>query len=124
MAIKAVFFDAAGTLIKPARRVGESYALLAEKYGLHAAPSEVMERFRCCFNAAPPLAFPGANLSHLSALEREWWRNLVLRVFGPWGRFDRFDDYVAELFEYFAGAAAWQLYPEVAPTLSAETPRP
>jgi putative hydrolase of the HAD superfamily len=119
MAIKAVFFDAAGTLIKPARRVGESYARLADKYGLHVAPSELTERFLCCFNAAPPLAFPGANLAHLSALEREWWRNLVLCVFEPWGRFERFDDYFAELFEYFAGAAAWQLYPEVVPTLSA-----
>lgn len=119
MAVKAVFFDAAGTLIKPARRVGESYALLAEKYGLHVAPSELAERFRCCFSAAPPLAFPGASRSHLSALEREWWRNLVSRVFGPWGRFERFDDYFAELFEYFAGAAAWELYPEVVPTLSA-----
>ena len=119
MVIKAVFFDAAGTLIKPARRVGESYARLAEKYGLNVASSKLTERFRCCFDAAPPLAFPGANLSHLSALEREWWRNLVLRVFEPWGRFERFDDYFAELFEYFAGAAAWKLYPEVAATLSA-----
>lgn len=119
MAIKAVFFDAVGTLIKPARRVGESYALLAAKYGLNVASSELTERFRCCFDAAPPLAFPGANLSHLGALERDWWRNLVLRVFEPWGRFERFDDYFAELFEYFAGAAAWKLYPEVAATLSA-----
>lgn len=119
MAIEAVFFDAVGTLIKPARRVGESYALLAERYGLNVASSELTERFRYCFDAAPPLAFPGANLSHLGALERDWWRNLVLRVFEPWGRFERFDDYFAELFEYFAGAAAWKLYPEVAATLSA-----
>ncbi len=119
MIIKAVFFDAVGTLIKPARRVGESYALLAEKYGLNVAPSELTERFRRCFDTAPPLAFPGASRSHLSALEREWWRNLVLRVFAQWGRFDRFDDYFSELFEYFAGAAAWTLYPEVPATLAA-----
>jgi putative hydrolase of the HAD superfamily len=119
MAIRAVFFDAAGTLIKPARRVGESYALLAEKYGLNVASSELTERFRYCFDAAPRLAFPGADRSHLSALEREWWRNLVLRVFEQWGRFDRFDDYFSELFEYFAGAAAWTLYPEVPATLAA-----
>ena len=37
MAIKAIFFDAAGTLIKPARRVGETYAVLARKYGIEVS---------------------------------------------------------------------------------------
>ena len=58
--IKAVFFDAAGTLIKPARRVGESYAAIAAKYGKDVSPAELFERFRICFDGAPPLAFPGA----------------------------------------------------------------
>ena len=119
MAIRAVFFDAAGTLIKPARRVGESYAMVAEKYGMEVAPSAINERFRVCFEASPPLAFPGASAAQLVVLERNWWKNLVSRIFEPWGTIERFDDCFAELFEYFAGSAAWTLYPEVAATLTA-----
>ena len=119
MSIRAVFFDAAGTLFKPARRVGESYAIAAQKYGLDVAPSELTERFHFCFEASPPLAFPGATATQLAALERDWWRSLVRRVFEPWGRFERFDACFVDLFEYFAQATAWTLYPEVAATLAA-----
>jgi putative hydrolase of the HAD superfamily len=119
MAIKAVFFDAAGTLIKPARRVGETYAALARKYGIEVSAAEVAERFRLCFHSAPPLAFPGAPATRIEELERAWWKELVRRIFEPWDGFQRFDDYFAELFAYFAQPDAWTLYPEVAETLSA-----
>ena len=119
MRLRAIFFDAAGTLIKPARRVGESYAIVAKKYGMHMAPADLTERFRLCFAASPPLAFPGAGANELAALERNWWKNLVSSVFEPWGCVERFDDCFDELFEYFAGAGAWALYPEVAATVGA-----
>src|SRR3954470_1251318 len=44
----------------PVRRVGESYALVAESYGMKIPPAEVSARFRSCFGSAPPLAFPAA----------------------------------------------------------------
>ena len=119
MAIKAIFFDAAGTLIKPARRVGETYAVLARKYGIEVSAAEIAERFRLCFHSAPPLAFPGAPPARIEDLERVWWKDLVQRIFEPWAGFQRFDDYFAELFAYFAQPDAWSLYPEVAETLSA-----
>lgn len=119
MAIKAIFFDAAGTLIKPARRVGESYAVIAHKYGLEASAAEIAERFRFCFRAAPPLAFPGAPAVEIADLERAWWKALVRRIFEPWDGFQRFDDCFAELFAYFAQPDAWLLYPEADETLSA-----
>jgi putative hydrolase of the HAD superfamily len=119
MAIKAIFFDAAGTLIKPARRVGETYAVLARKYGIEVSAAEIAERFRLCFHSAPPLAFPGAPAARIEDLERVWWKDLVQRIFEPWDGFQRFDDYFAELFAYFAQPDAWTLYPEVAETLSA-----
>ncbi len=123
MAITAIFFDAAGTLIKTARPVGESYAIIAKKYGIDVAPAKLTERFRCCFEGSLPLAFPGATGAQLAALEQGWWKDLVLRVFAPWGPFERLDDYFAELFEYFAGAAAWTVYPEVPATLENLTVR-
>lgn len=119
MAIKAVFFDAAGTLIKPARRVGESYAVIARKYGIDASAAEIGERFRLCFHAAPPLAFPGAAAAEIAGLEHAWWKALVRRVFEPWNGSQRFDDYFAELFAYFAQPDSWLLYPEAEETLSA-----
>jgi putative hydrolase of the HAD superfamily len=124
MAIKAVFFDAAGTLIKPVRNVGESYAWIARNHGMDVAPSEISARFRLCFAAAPPLAFPGAAARDIQILERNWWRRLVERIFEPWGPFDGFDDYFAELFSYFAAPGSWALYPEVRETLSALKERP
>jgi putative hydrolase of the HAD superfamily len=119
MAIRAIFFDAAGTLIKPSRRVGESYALVAEKYGMKVSPAALADRFRICFDVAPPLAFPGAAAAAIATLERDWWKQLVWRIFEPWRPFERFEDYFAELFEYFARAESWALYPEVPETLSA-----
>src|SRR4029434_4757837 len=119
MAIKGIFFDAAGTLIKPARRVGETYAVMARKYGIEVSTAEIAERFRLCFHSAPPLAFPGASPARIPDLVRAWWKDLVRRIFEPWDGFQRFDDYFAELFAYFARPDAWTLYPEVAETLSA-----
>ncbi|HEU4346033.1 MAG TPA: HAD-IA family hydrolase [Candidatus Binatia bacterium] len=118
MPIKVVFFDAAGTLIRPVRRVGDSYARIAIRYGKEIAPSAISERFRICFESAPPLAFPGASPMEIDRLERSWWKTLVRRILEPWGPIERFDDYFSELFGYFAQPEAWTLYPEVPETLA------
>ncbi len=119
MPFKAVFFDAAGTLMRTTKPVGESYAQLAKKYGVEVSPKEIRERFRSCFASAPPLAFPGADASDIKALERQWWKELVWRIFEPYGRFAEFGRYFSELFGYFSRPDAWTLYPETAETLSA-----
>ena len=116
---KAVFFDAGGTLIKPARRVGESYSMIAAKYGKAVSPSDLFDRFRICFDGAPRLAFPNAAPAEIDRLERDWWKNVVAGVFEPWGMFEDFDKYFDELFAYFAEPSAWRLYPEVLETLEA-----
>ena len=119
MLISAVFFDAAGTLMKPARNVGESYATFAAKYGIIVSPSEISDRFCACFDDAPRLAFPGVSADTVAELERNWWKTLVARVFEPWSPFEGFDEFFAELFAYFAAPGAWSLYPEVPDTLAA-----
>jgi putative hydrolase of the HAD superfamily len=117
--IKTIFFDAAGTLMRPARPVGESYALVAKGYGMEIPAAEAAARFRACFSSAPPLAFPNAESADIQKLERAWWKELVRRVFEPYGRFVRFDDYFTELFAYFGEADSWSLYPETVETLAA-----
>ncbi|MBM4261133.1 MAG: HAD-IA family hydrolase [Deltaproteobacteria bacterium] len=119
MAIKVVFFDAAGTLIKPVRKVGESYAVTAAKYGVQVAPAELNGRFQVTFGRAAPLAFPNADHSTIDQLERDWWKTLVRQVFEPWEPFERFDDFFDDLFDYFSQPQAWTLFPEVLETLSA-----
>lgn len=119
MAIKAIFFDAAGTLIQPVRPVSETYRAVAGRYGKNGSAAAISKRFRTCFQAAPPLAFPGISSSEIPFRERDWWKRLVQCVFEPWGKFERFEDFFAELFAYFAHPEAWDLYPEVVETLAA-----
>jgi putative hydrolase of the HAD superfamily len=103
--------------MKPTRGVGESYATYAAKYGVSVAPSDLSERFRVSFNEAPRLAFPGASADTVVVLERDWWKSLVAKVFEPWSPIEKFDEFFAELFGYFAEPSAWSLYPEVPETL-------
>ena len=76
MAFKAVFFDAAGTLIRPAKPIGESYALLAGKYGKQVPATEVRERFRSCFSSAhrSPSREPRLRISRIWSADggRSW----------------------------------------------------
>lgn len=117
MTINAVFLDAAGTLIKTAKPVGESYAAIADKHGMHVTPGDLSARFRQCFNRAAPLAFPDAEPGAIKDMERNWWKELVRDVFAPFGAFDHFDACFEELFGYFARAESWKLYPETIETL-------
>ncbi|HEX2387334.1 MAG TPA: HAD-IA family hydrolase [Candidatus Binatia bacterium] len=114
-----VFFDAAGTLMRPVRPVGESYALVAARYGMNVPPQEVSARFRACFGSAPPLAFAVVQGNGIKELELAWWKNLVQKVFEPFGSFPRFEDYFTDLFAYFARADSWRLFPETRDTLAA-----
>jgi putative hydrolase of the HAD superfamily len=123
MAIQAVFFDAAGTLIKTARSVGESYAAIAEKYGIRVAPADLLPRFHACFDSSSPLAFPDVQAAAISALEQAWWKRVVHEVFLPFGPFADFDAYFEELFAYFARAESWLLYPDAGETIRALSER-
>src|SRR5215475_2865899 len=117
--LKAIFFDAAGTLFTVNGSVGEIYARLARDYGKEVAASDLEAGFRRCFPVSPPMAFPGAAPTQLRDLEKQWWRTLVQNVFAPLGLFPRFDDYFEALFRCFAQAEAWNLYPETTETLIA-----
>lgn len=118
MTLKAIFFDAAGTLFTSVRPVGESYALIAKRYGMEISGAETARRFRSCFSSASPLAFPGATGEQIKELERSWWKELVQRIFEPSGPFARFDEYFSELFGYFSRADSWSLYDDTIETLS------
>ena len=119
MPLRVIFFDAAGTLMKTVRPVGESYAFVARQHGMDAPAEQIAARFHGCFSSAPPLAFTDARREELPGRERAWWKELVRRVFEPYGEFACFDDYFAELFDYFSRPDSWRLYPEILETLAA-----
>jgi putative hydrolase of the HAD superfamily len=117
--LRAVFFDAAGTLFTVNGSVGEAYARLARQHGKEVAVADLETGFRRCFARTPPMAFPGASSDQVLKLEKQWWRDVVRNVFAPLGPFPRFADYFEALFPHFAQAEAWRLYPETLEVLTA-----
>jgi len=119
-----VFFDVAGTLIRVRDGVGAQYARLAARFDVTADPAELEREFPRAFRVAPPMAFPGAPAESIPHLEREVWRGIVravfagaglLPAFGPGG----FDAYFDAVYRHFEDPAVWDIYPDVAPSLSA-----
>jgi putative hydrolase of the HAD superfamily len=117
--IKAVFFDAAGTLFETHEPVGKTYARIARAYGVGASAETIDAAFRHTFRDASPLAFGAARESQeLRRLERDWWRRLVATTFAGLGEFIDFEAFFNTLFEFFADPAHWVADPEALPTLS------
>lgn len=117
--LQAIFFDVAGTLIVPRERIGQSYARLAQNYGLEADGQAVGAAFRRVFNTAPGLAFgPGHEAFELRRLEREWWRRVVADTFAEFGPFGDFEGYFAALFDFLGDPANWKTDPEAEPLLA------
>ncbi|MGI9332901.1 MAG: HAD-IA family hydrolase [Gammaproteobacteria bacterium] len=122
----AVCLDAAGTLLTVARPVGQTYSAIAARHGVALAPDALSQGFRSVFPAMPPLGFGRAydptsaeDTTELHALERDWWRRLVLAVVescslqdGMTRGFDDFDRFFVELYEYYESPQSWTLYPE------------
>lgn len=130
--IVAVTLDAAGTLVTLREPVGEVYARLAgsRPAGSRPAgspspdsrprsgpdPEEIERAFRRQLRRMPPLAFPPLPEPELRRRERRWWRELVRRVatevddLPPPGRPDGWFD---ELYDHYAGRAAWRAFDEV-----------
>lgn len=113
MTVRAVFFDAAGTLIEPREPVGATYARIARDYGIDADGSAVNSAFRRVFRDMPPLAFgPDRDAAELRSLEYRWWRDLVAASFTDLGEFTDFEGYFRQLFAFFADPSKWRLDPQ------------
>jgi putative hydrolase of the HAD superfamily len=118
--IRAVFFDAAGTLFETRAPVGETYARIAHAYGVDAGADSINAAFRTVFRDATPLAFgPGRAPEELRRLERSWWRDLVAKTFAKFGEFRDFEAYFDALFAFFADPANWTADDEALSTLTA-----
>lgn len=115
--IKAITFDAAGTLMRVADPVGETYGRIAADAGAVLSPEVLEAAFVKAFAQMPPMAFPDLRGGALANAERDWWRRLVQRVVHQAGGVPAFDAYFDALFSHYASGAAWRAYPEVHATL-------
>ena len=123
MPLKAIFFDAAGTLFHLPRGVGYHYALVAEEIGLKLDSRDLDRAFNRAWNAMPrrePIDGPREDD------DKDWWRqlvDLVLNDVAPsLNELDR-DNFFEIAYEHFAEAGVWELYPEVLEVLEKLSPR-
>lgn len=122
--IRAVSFDAGGTLIGIVEPVGATYARFARRAGFAADADALDEGFRRAFAAAPPLAPPAGHTGPLLDFELAWWRAIVAASLAhalgeplPASRAAGFERFFDATFAYYAKAAAWRLLPDAAGTV-------
>ena len=109
--IRAVLFDAVGTLIHLREPVADTYARCAREHGIELKTSALPDGFAKAMRAMPPMAFPSLHAGAVIAAEREWWRTVVRATFTAAGATAREDQFAAcfdHLFNHFAGGDAWR----------------
>ena len=123
--LRAISFDAGGTLLEVAEPVGETYCRLARAAGFDVSPPALQAGFTRAFAAAPALAAPARSAAAvLLAFEHAWWRTVVDaaldHALGGTAATDPGDRdpaareaFFATAFAHYAEPAAWRLFPEV-----------
>ena len=114
MKLRAVLFDAAGTLIETTRPVGEVYAERSRAHGVSLPPARLDDAFRRILAQAPPLLFADAPPERIAGLEEDWWRSVVRSTFlaaDGTARLRDFDAFFAGLYAHYASASAWRARP-------------
>jgi putative hydrolase of the HAD superfamily len=121
--IKAIFFDAVGTLFRLTKPVGDHYAFVGREVGLDLDAQNLERAFHTAWKQMPQrAAIDGPREDD----DKGWWRELVDRVLDQvapsLSEFDR-DNFFEIAYEHFAEAGVWELYPEVPGTLEQLQPR-
>jgi putative hydrolase of the HAD superfamily len=121
--IKAIFFDAAGTLFRLTKTVGDHYAYVGSEVELDLDAHNLERAFHNAWKQMPQrAAIDGPREND----DKGWWRelvDLVLDQVAPsLGEFDR-DNFFEIAYEHFAEAGVWELYPEVLGVLEKLQPR-
>jgi len=111
--IKAILFDAAGTLFHLTKTVGYHYAYVGREVGLNLDAQQLESAFHTAWKQMPRRqAIDGPREND----DKGWWRELVGRVFDQvapsLSELDR-DNFFEIAYEHFAEAGVWKFYPEV-----------
>ena len=111
--IKAILFDAAGTLFFLTKTVGDHYAYVGREVGLDLDAQKLESAFHAAWKQMPRRpAIDGPRKND----DKGWWRELVGHVFDQvapsLSEIDR-DNFFEVAYEHFAEPVVWELYPEV-----------
>jgi putative hydrolase of the HAD superfamily len=113
--IKAVFFDAVGTLVHPNPPAPLVYAQVGRRYGSNLSAETIRGRFTAAFGEEEAID-QRDGLRTSEERERRRWRHIVARVLDdvadPAGCF-------MELYGHFSRPDAWRLEPGVGPAIEA-----
>jgi putative hydrolase of the HAD superfamily len=112
--VRAVFFDAVGTLLFPEPSAPVIYAQTARRHGLALTPAEVRERFVAAYRLEETADAATGWLTS-ETRERERWHRIVTETLA--GVSDSEACYVS-LFDHFASPAAWRVAPDAAEVLA------
>jgi putative hydrolase of the HAD superfamily len=119
MTWKAIFFDAAGTLIRPVEPVGAVYARLAARHGLEASADAMNAAFRAAWKATPSPLHPEGQPP--ADDDRAWWRQVATQSFqialGKAVPDEIMEPLFAELYAHYALPEAWHVFDDVRPVL-------
>jgi putative hydrolase of the HAD superfamily len=117
--LKAIFFDAAGTLVHLPKGVGYHYSLVGEWLGLQLDPGALDRAFISAWRQMPVRPATGQPREND---DKDWWRNLVNcvldQVAPAMKDLDR-DAFFEFAYDHFAEPGVWELYPEVSEVLGA-----
>jgi putative hydrolase of the HAD superfamily len=121
--IRAILFDAAGTLFYLTKTVGDHYAYVAREIGLELDAQKLESAFHAAWKQMPRRpAIEGPREND----DKGWWRELVGHVFDQVApsvnELDR-DNFFEVAYEHFAEPGVWELYPEVPGVLEELAPR-
>ena len=112
MNLRAVLFDAAGTLLHTAEPVGQTYARALAEHGVAIPAWRLEDAFRRVHQRAPAMLFPDASDAAIPGLEREWWWWRVretVRAADSEVRLADFDGLFDGLWSHYAAPQAWRL---------------
>jgi len=119
--IRAVLFDAAGTLIETREPVGKIYARHGRQHGIEISAWRLGDAFARVFEAASPAVFPGLSEAERTGCERAWWRDRVRETFCAADSAQRpgdFEALFAGLWHHFSHSDAWSVRPGAVETLT------
>lgn len=110
---RGLLLDAMGTLIQLRRSVGDNYAQLAREHGITVEAEAIDAVFGEVLNQAPALAFTTLEPEALLAAEQQWWGDRIGETFAALEAPEPSLELRLALFEHFAQADQWQVYPDV-----------
>ncbi len=120
--VRAVLFDATGTLLLFRESVGEIYRAFALEFGVDLPATRIAEAFGRVLSSADPMVFPDEPAGRRPTLERQWWWHRVRSTFraaDSAAQFTDFDAYFDRLWNHYAAGAAWRLAPGTREALDA-----